>query len=128
MARSKSGSRGADSSYAQSVSRRLPPPPPGEVLRTFLLAGNRITQEELARALRVSRITVNQLVNERRAITAAMALRLSRALSTSPEFWLNLQRAVDLAEAEQRLGQTLAAIKPVRPPVPENALFYDPTA
>lgn len=79
------------------------PPHPGDVLRR-LLADRRITQDRLAEAMRVSRYSVNQLINGRRAVTAEMALRLAKALSTSPEFWLNLQRGVDLHDARRRIG------------------------
>jgi addiction module HigA family antidote len=73
---------------------------PGDVLRT-VLTDHVITQDTLAEALRVSRFSVNQIVNGRRNITPEMALRLSRALSSSPEFWLNLQRQYDLCLAVQ---------------------------
>ena len=50
----------------------------------------------LADALDVSRQTINELVRERRAVSPAMALRLSRLFGNSAEFWLNAQQAVDL--------------------------------
>ena len=127
MAQSKSGLNGTDSPNTGSAKRRVAPPTPGDVLREFLLANDRITQEDLARSMRVSRVTINQLVNDHRTVTAAMALRLARALSTTPDFWLNLQRAVDLVEAQHRLGRSLGAIRPVRLPISKDALFYDPT-
>jgi plasmid maintenance system antidote protein VapI len=43
-----------------------------------------------------------------------MALRLSRLFGNSPEFWLNLQRAVDLWEAENEIKDDVRQIKPVR--------------
>lgn len=55
-----------------------------------------LTQTDLAKALRVSRRTVNQLLNERRSLTVDMAGRLARFWETSPEFWLNLQLRDDL--------------------------------
>jgi addiction module HigA family antidote len=72
------------------------------------------TQQRLADELSVSRRTVNQLVNGRRGVTADMALRLGRLTKTSPEYWLNLQTAVDLWEAKAEAGPDLAAIKPLR--------------
>lgn len=93
-----------------------PPPTPGAVLRRLLekLAGT--TQDELASALGVSRYSVNQLVNDRRGITAEMALRLARAFTTSPDFWLDLQRQVDLYRAHQRLNGKLREIRVLRSP------------
>jgi addiction module HigA family antidote len=79
---------------------KIAPPPihPGEVLRKAL-TDNDITQETLADALNVSRYSVNQIVNAKRNITTDMALRLAKALSSSAEFWLNLQRQYDLWDA-----------------------------
>jgi addiction module HigA family antidote len=84
-----------------------------------------LTQERLAQALRVTRYSVNQLVNDRRAITAEMALRLSQATSTTPEFWLNLQRDVDLRNARRKLRQGLEQVEVLFEPVPLDDLFYD---
>ena len=75
-----------------------------------------LTVAGLADAIGVSRQTVNELVGERRAVSAEMALRLGRLFGTGPEFWLNGQRSVDLWEAEQALGDKLAAIKPLVEP------------
>jgi addiction module HigA family antidote len=88
---------------------------PGDVLRESVLERCGITQDAFAAALGVSRITINQIVNDRRSITAAMALRLARATSTSPQFWLNLQQTVDLNQARQRIGKQIAAIRPLVP-------------
>ena len=100
------------------------PPAPGDVLRERILSDRRITQEQLAKAMRVSRFSINQLVNGRRSVTAEMALRLSRATSTTPEFWLDLQRGVDLYRARLRLRHELGAVRIVRRPVPQRDLFY----
>ena len=92
---------------------------PGEVLRKRI----GVTQEELASAMRVSRFTINQIVNGKRGITAEMALRLSRVTSTSVEFWLNLQRDVDLYYARRKLGSELEKLRVVRPPKTHQELF-----
>lgn len=92
----------------------LLPPSPGEVLRG-LLGRHGVTQDALAEAMGVSRYSVNQLVNDRRGITAEMALRMGIALHTSAEFWLSLQRNVDLASARKSLGGALVEIHPVVP-------------
>jgi addiction module HigA family antidote len=85
------------------------------ILRDFVLNAE-VTQKTLADALRVSRYSVNQIVNGRRAITADMAIRLGRVLSTTPEFWMNLQREVDLYSARQQLGDLVDQLKVVRSP------------
>lgn len=61
-----------------------------------------MTQVEFAERLGVSRLTVSELLNEKRALSAEMALRLSKLLDTSPESWLAMQDAVDLWELRQR--------------------------
>ncbi len=75
------------------------PTHPGEFVKEDILAEFDLTQGELAEKLGVSRRTVNQIVNEKRSITADIALRLGRFTSTSPQLWLNLQAAVDLWDA-----------------------------
>jgi addiction module HigA family antidote len=91
-----------------------PPPSPGEVLRDLIATLPGLTQENLAEAMGVTRYSVNQLVNDRRGVTAEMAVRLGKALSTSPEFWLNLQRNQDLFQAYRRLKGELHRIQVVR--------------
>jgi addiction module HigA family antidote len=92
----------------------IPAPPisPGDVLRDQFLVN--LTQEQFAQALRVSRFSVNQIVNGRRSITAEMALRLSKVTSTSPDFWLNLQRAVDVYDARLKLKDELSTLEVLR--------------
>ena len=77
------------------------PTHPGEFIREDILAEYDLTQGELADRLGVSRRSINQLVNEKRSITADMALRLAKFTNTSPQLWLNLQTAVDLWDAQQ---------------------------
>ncbi len=74
---------------------------PGVFLRR-LLQEHEITQTRLARHIGVEIGVVNQICNERRGISAAMATRLSRALGTSPHLWLNLQTAYDLGRTAVR--------------------------
>ncbi len=60
-----------------------------------------LTQKELAKRLGVSSRAVNELIHERRSMTADMAIRLSRVFKTTPDIWMNLQKAVDLWDAGQ---------------------------
>ncbi len=55
-----------------------------------------ITQYRLAKTIGVPPVRVHDIVNRRRSITADTALRIGRALATTPEYWLNLQRMYDL--------------------------------
>ena len=90
------------------------PTHPGEMLREDFMPDYGLTVAGLAAALGVSRQTVNELLRERRAVSPEMALRLSRLFGNSAEFWLNLQRAVDLWEAEAAIKDEVRRIKPLR--------------
>ena len=71
----------------------------GEILIEEFMAPMGLTQGALAKAMGVQRKHVNELCNERRAVTARTALILARVFGNSPEFWLNAQRRSDLWEA-----------------------------
>jgi addiction module HigA family antidote len=90
------------------------PTHPGEMLREDFLPDFGLTVAALADALGVSRQTVNELLRGRRALSPEMALRLAQLFGNSPEFWLNVQRAVDLWDASQSLGESLCRIKPLK--------------
>lgn len=90
------------------------PTHPGEFIREDILDEFGLTQGELAEKLGVSRRTINQLVNERRGVTADMALRLSKLTNTTPQLWLNLQMAVDLWDAAHASpGKAIKGIEPI---------------
>jgi len=57
---------------------------------------------------------MNELLRERCAVTPEMALRLGKLFGNSPEFWLNLQRNVDLWDAARGLKQEIAHIRPLQ--------------
>ena len=71
----------------------------GEVLVEEFMVPMGLTQGALAEAMGVQRKHVNELCNQRRAVTAPTALILARVFGNSPEFWLNVQRRTDLWEA-----------------------------
>ena len=83
--------------------RRLPknrrPVHPGEVFLRDFLSPLGITQKKAAERLRISYPRMNEIVKGKRAVTPDTALRLARFTDTEPEFWLNLQQAVDLWDA-----------------------------
>ncbi|TEU24717.1 HigA family addiction module antitoxin [Alkanindiges illinoisensis] len=75
------------------------PPHPGEVLREYL---DGVSVTNTANALGVTRTNISRILNGHTGISADMAIRLSMALDTSPEFWLNLQNQYDLWAASQQ--------------------------
>jgi addiction module HigA family antidote len=68
----------------------------GEILTEEYLKPLEITQGQVAHAMGVSRRTVNELCTGKRAITVDTALMLARVFENTPEFWLNLQRRIDI--------------------------------
>jgi addiction module HigA family antidote len=92
-----------------------PPTPPGQMLLDEFIRPLGMTQAELADRIGVSYVRMNEIVNGRRGITPSTALRLAKALGTSPQFWLSSQLALDLYRAshdEEELRQ-LELIEPV---------------
>ena len=77
------------------------PTHPGEVLREDVLPALKMTQAELAKRIGVSRLSVSELLLEKRALSADMAVRIARLTSTTPESWLRMQEALDLWELER---------------------------
>ncbi len=93
--------------------RKVRPTHPGEMLREDFLPDYGLTASALAKALGVSRQSVNELLRERRAVSPEMALRLARLFGNTPEFWLNAQRALDLWNAAQAIRKSIGRIKPL---------------
>lgn len=81
------------------------PTHPGAILREDILPSLAISQSVLADYLGVSRLTVSEILLEKRAISAEMALRISKTIGGSPESWLQMQAVVDLWEAAQKFKQ-----------------------
>jgi len=90
--------------------REMAPTHPGEVLREDFMPDYNLTAGALAKILGVSRQTINEILRERRSITPAMALRLSRLFGNSARFWLNAQNARDIWEAERHCRESLKQI------------------
>jgi antitoxin HigA-1 len=84
------------------------PTHPGEILLKEFLEPMGFSQVKLAASLGVPVQRINTLVNGKRGITAETALLLARKLKTTPEFWMNLQNAWDLYEAERQLKSASA--------------------
>jgi addiction module HigA family antidote len=87
---------------------------PGEILREEFLKPMRLSANELARSLHVPAPRINDIVLERRGITADTAVRLARFFGMSEEFWMNLQLQYEIRAARQRLRRTIRKIQPRR--------------
>jgi addiction module HigA family antidote len=81
---------------------------PGEILREEYLAPLGMSANALSRALNVPAPRINDIVRERRGVSADTALRLARYFNTTPRFWLNLQMAFELRTAEADVGGKIA--------------------
>ncbi len=84
--------------------RHRRPATPGEILHEEFLVPLGMTQKLLADHLACDVKVVNRIVNGRSAVTAEMALKLGAAFRTTPEFWMNAQKAVDLWAAARHVG------------------------
>ena len=92
--------------------RITPPIHPGEILREEFLAPINLAPYSLAKALRVPRTRIERLIREETPIAPDTALRLGRYFVMSPEFWMNLQTAFDLATEELAKRDQIEAIAP----------------
>lgn len=81
------------------------PTHPGEILREDVLPALGVTQAVLASHLGVSRLTVSEILHEKRGISAEMAVRIARVIGGTPQSWLHMQEAVDIWEVEQKFQQ-----------------------
>lgn len=84
--------------------RKRAPTHPGVILRKLIEETDGLTQDKLAQDLGVSFQTINLIVNGKRAVTAPVALRLAKRFDMTPQFWLNMQNAVDLHAASLELA------------------------
>lgn len=94
----------------RNLNRR--PTHPGAILREDVLPALHMTQTELADRLDVSRLSISELLHEKRGLSPEMALRLSKLLATSPESWLAMQNALDIWELRNN-PQAGICVKPL---------------
>jgi len=88
------------------------PTHPGAILKEDFLLPLGLTQVELAKALKTSFRTVNEILNEKRSISPDMALRLARYFGTSPDVWIGLQADYDLYWAMMKSKKIIKEINP----------------
>ena len=105
--------------YGEMKTNRLPPIHPGEILREEFMKPRGLSQNALAGALNVPPRRINEIVLEKRGITADTALRLARYFGTTAEMWVGLQADYDLRRARyqkekqiERDVEPLAALHP----------------
>ena len=103
---------------AVSIPPHRRPSTPGDFLRGYLddpeLA---LTQGKLARCLGISRANLNAIINGKRSVTPAMAMRLERVLGVGMQTWLNLQTAVDIYDVvHSEEAKAIAKLRPLRKP------------
>ncbi|HZZ60591.1 MAG TPA: HigA family addiction module antitoxin [Roseiarcus sp.] len=89
---------------------------PGEVLREEFLVPLNMTAGALAKACAVPGARIERIAGEQTGITADTALRLAKALGTTPQLWLNLQIDYDVQVAKRDLGKILDRIETVNKP------------
>lgn len=77
------------------------PTHPGEILKFEFLEPLKLSQVQLARAIRISRAEINEIILGKRALTPDTAFRLAKFFNTSPEFWINLQVNVEMWDTLQ---------------------------
>ena len=104
------------------MKNKMRPIHPGEILREEFLTPLGMTPHALSKALHVTPSRINDIVNEKRGVTADTALRLSRYFGGDPQSWLNLQQAYDLKMATKlAMKQIIDEIKPRTPDSPALA-------
>ena len=87
------------------------PSHPGEVLQELYLAPLELSAIALAKRIHVPRTRIERLVKGDTALSADTAMRLAKVFGTTPEYWMNLQRAWDLARARETID--VSDIKPL---------------
>jgi antitoxin HigA-1 len=95
------------------MAKKLPPVHPGEVLREEFLVPMKLSAYSIAKACGVPRTRIERLVREETPVTADTALRLAKALNTTPAFWMNMQARYDLELAADALADTIKKIAPI---------------
>lgn len=93
--------------------KKRKPTHPGTLLEEHYIIPLKISKSAFADAVGIARNTLYRILNGKARITASMAMKLSRALKTSPELWLNLQQKFDIWEAESDKTSHYENIKPL---------------
>jgi addiction module HigA family antidote len=90
------------------------PTPPGEILKHEFLVPLDMTQTQLADAVGITRVRVNEIILGKRSITPDTAFRLGQYFNTTPEFWLGLQMDIDMWDTLQAHACEYTKIAPLK--------------
>ena len=93
------------------IQMKRKPTSPGEILREEFLNPLGLTQKQLADHIGCEVKIINRLINGRSALTATLSLKLAATFRTSPEFWLNAQKAMDIYKASRNLKKLPKALR-----------------
>ena len=99
---------------------------PGKVLLKQYLQPQRISQNALARAIKVPPRRINEIIHEKRSITADTAVRLAIYFGNSASYWMHLQAEFEIEKVKYTIGQQLSSLQTLSPvplpaPVPEKS-------
>jgi len=90
------------------------PTHPGEILRYEYLEELNMTQQQLADAIGITRVRINEIILGKRSVTPDTAFRLAKFFNTTPEFWVSLQSNYDMWNTLQKRKQEYETIRPLR--------------
>ena len=79
------------------------PVPPGEILKEEFLMPLKLTQKQLADHIGCDLKVINRVVNQKAQVTPKLAIKLAAAFNTTPDFWLNAQKTVDIYNASRQI-------------------------
>lgn len=113
------------------IPKHVRPVTPGEILVEEFLVPLGLTQTAFAERIGVTYPRLNEIVNGKRGVSTDTALRFAKALGTTPDFWLNAQRVVDMYDIlNSKSAAQIQGIKPVmsaprrrRPAKPQQAAY-----
>jgi len=94
------------------MTRRIPLPHPGTILKEEFLEPMGLSVYALARAIDVPRSRLNEICHGRQGVTANIALRLGRYFGVDPQWWMNMQSKYELHVASRELSEVLKKIAP----------------
>ncbi len=90
------------------------PTHPGEILKYEFIDPLKITQQQLAEAIGVTRVRINEIVLCKRSITPDTAFRLAKYFDTTPDFWITLQKNLDMWDTYNSHKKEYNYIKPIK--------------
>ena len=85
------------------INMKQNPTPPGEILREEFLIPLGLTQKQLADHIGCDFKAINRIVNEKAQVTPKLAIKLAATFNTTPDFWLNAQKAIDIYKASRQI-------------------------